>query len=171
MNRRQFLVLGGLSTATVLAGSTAFRIGQFWWDQTAHPDFAVLSAREVDIAKAIVDALYPGDHLGMPNGNDVGVVAELDDYLGAIHPHKANLLRLLLHAIDDMAIFDDLGLTPFRKRPRAERLHLLNGWDDAGLHARKEAFLGLKIILSMAYCEAPQVLKAAQITYDCGDWR
>ncbi len=170
MNRRQFLVLGGFSTLGLALGSTAFRIGGVWWDQSAHEDYQLLSAREVEIAEAIVDALFPGDHLNMPNGNDVGVVAELDDYLAAIHPHKGNLLRLLLHAIDDLAIFDGFGMTPFRHRSRQERIALLNGWDDAKLNARQEAFFGLKVILSMGYCEAPEVIRAAGIDYDCGAW-
>ena len=168
MNRRQFLILGGVSTTALVVGSAAYRIGAVWWDQTPHEDFDVLSAREVEIAEAIADAMFPGDHLGMPNGTEVGVLSTFDRYLEAIHPQKANLLRLLLHAIDEMAIFDGLAMVPFRKRPRKQRIAILNRWDDAGLNARKEAFLGLKVIFSMGYCESPEVMERAGIEYECG---
>lgn len=171
MNRRQFLILGGVSSTALFVGSTAYRIGAVWWDQSADPDHRVLSTREAEIADAIADAMFPGDHLGMPNGTDVGVVATFDDYLAALHPQKTNLLRLLLHAIDEMAIFDGLDLKPFRHRSRDERRAILAKWDGSGLTARREAFLGLKVIFAMGYCEAPEVVRSAGIDYECGGWQ
>jgi hypothetical protein len=169
MNRRNFLILGGLSTAGVLAGSAAFRIGGIWWDQDTSSSHQILSAQEVRISESIVDALFPGDHLGMPNGNEVGVVAVFDDYLGALDEHRANLLRLLLHAIDDLAITAGLAMTRFHLRPREERIDILNGWDRSRIGPRREVFKALKLIFSMGYCESPRVLRAAQIDYECGD--
>lgn len=171
MNRRGFLILGGLSTTALFVGSVAYRVGGVWWDQTPHGDYDMLSAREAEIADSIADAMFPGDHLGMPNGTEVGVVATFDRYLKAIDPLKANLLRLLLHAIDEMAIFSGLSMTPFRRRSRRERREILNSWDDSRLNARKEAFMGVKVIMSMGYCESPRVIEAAGIDYECGAWR
>lgn len=171
MNRRNFLILSGLSTTGVLAGSAAFRVGRFWWDQEPAKTYQVLSAHEALVAEAVVDTLFPGDHLGMPNGNDVGVVEVFDDYLGALDPHMANLLRLLLHAIDDLAITSGLAMTRFHLRPRQERIEILNGWDTSRLKARREVFKGLKMIFSMGYCESPRVIRAAGIDYECGGWQ
>ena len=110
MYRRQFLILGGLSTAGILAGTTAHRVTRIWWDQERADHFKVLSPQEAEITRAIIDALYPGDLQGMPNGNDVNVINTLDDYLATIGPQKANLLRLLLHAIDEISLSaDDLA--------------------------------------------------------------
>lgn len=170
MQRRQFLILGGLSTAGLLVGSAAYRVNNKWWDQPAAPDFKVLSPHESEIARAIIDALYPGDLRGMPNGNEVHVVHSLDDYLATVGPQKANLLRLLLHAIDELAIVSGLKMTPFHKRPRQERIKILKAWDSSPISARRQAFSALKVILAMGYVEAPQVLAAAGIDYQCGDW-
>ncbi len=160
-----------MSTLGLVAGSAAYRIGAVWWDQKPAPDFAILSRREVVVADAIAEAMFPGDHLGMPSGTEVRVVETLDEYLSAIPGHKANLLRLLLHAIDDVAVVADLGMTRFHRRPRDERVEILAAWDDSRIDARREAFEGLKLILSMGYCEAPEVISAAGIDYECGAWR
>lgn len=170
MNRRRFLILSGLSSATVLAGSVAYRVGGVWWDQERSPSYQTLSAHEGAIAEAIVDTLFPGDNQGMPNGNEVGVVEEFDDYLAAINPHTANLLRLLLHAIDDLALGAGFGMARFHLRPRQERVTILNAWDTSLIAARREVFMGLKLIFTMGYCESPRVIRAAAIDYECGGW-
>ncbi len=149
-------------------GSLAGRIGLSWWDQKSAGDYRVLSPLEGRISRAIADAMFPGDHLGMPPAEDVDVVDTLDTYLAAIPPHKANLLRLLLHAIDEMAVVSDFGLTRFHRRPRPERIEILNAWDDSRIGARREAFEGLKLIMAMGYCESPEVIEAAGIDYECG---
>lgn len=171
MKRRTFLILGGVTAIGTVAGSAAFRIGNVWWDQSPSSDWRILSVREAEIASAIAEAMFPGDHLGMPSGDEVGVVDTLDEYLAAIPEHKANLLRLLLHAIDEMAIFSGLKLRRFHTRPLDERIDILAAWDDSMIGVRREAFEGLKVILSMGYCESPQVIRAAGIDYECGAWK
>lgn len=167
MNRRQFMVLGGVSTLGLAVGSAAWRVGGVWWDQKPGEGRQVLSGDEVQIAESIAEALFPGDH-EMPAGDEVGVIETLDGYLAAIPSQKANLLRLLLHAIDEMAVPSDLGLTRFRNRSLEERIEILNAWDDSWIGVRREAFEALKMVLSMGYCESPQVLEAAGIDYECG---
>ncbi len=171
MNRRRFLILGGLSTLGIAAGSATYRVLGVWWDQSPAPERRILSTRENLIAEAIVDAIFPGDSLGMPNGNDVAVVDVLDRYLAAIPESKSNLLRLLLHAIDEMALPVGARFVPFHRRNRPERVEILARWDSSRLTARQEAFGALKIILSMGYCESPRVIRAAGIDYECGGWR
>lgn len=168
MNRRTFLMTSGVGTAGLLAGSAAYRVGTVWWDQTPAPSYEMLSVREANIAEAIVDAIFPGDAQGMPNGNEVGAVDVLDEYLSAIDEHTANLMRLLLHAIDETAVLSGLKMRRFHRRPRCERIDILNAWDTSRIAARREAFSALKLVLSMGYCESPQVMRAAGIDYDCG---
>lgn len=170
MKRRTFLI-GGISLGSLLLGGSAYRVGALWWNQDRASHFQVLSYREVEITEAIVDAIFPGDHLGMPPGNDVGVVEALDDYLAAIDETTANLLRLLLHAIDEMAIPGQFSLRPFRHQSRENRIAILNRWDTSSIDARQQAFFALKLVLSMGYCEAPAVIRAAGIDYECGGWQ
>lgn len=168
MNRRQFLALGGVSALGLAAGSAGWRVGKVWWNQQPGDDFRVLSDHEATIATSIAEAMFPGDHLGMPSGPEVGVVDTLDEYLDAAPEYTANLLRLLLHAIDEMAVVSGFGMTRFHRRPLDERVDILNSWDASWINARREAFEGLKLILSMGYCESPRVLEAAGIDYECG---
>jgi hypothetical protein len=169
MNRRNFLKLAGLGTAAATVGSAAFRLG-YWWNQVPGADFQVLSDEEAAITAAIADALFPGD-VGappMPNGVDVGVVEKFDKYLANLDETSADALRLLVHAIDDMAIFVGLGMTRFHKRSRKERIEVLDAWDTSSLMVRRSGFRALKYALSNQYCNHPDVLRAAGIHYSCG---
>lgn len=168
MNRRDFLKFAGLGTAAVTVGAS-FRLA-YWWDQLPSVDLAVLSREEAAIAASIADALFPGD-VGsppMPNGVEVGVVEKFDAYLAGLDEPSSRGLRMLLHAVDDMAVFADLGLTRFHKRPRPERIAVLQAWETSGLMVRRSGFRALKYVLSNQYCNHPDVLAAAGIHYTCG---
>ncbi|RAL20701.1 hypothetical protein DL240_15395 [Lujinxingia litoralis] len=171
MKRRTFLRTTALATPALLLSAASLRIGLGWWDQRPDRAFLTLSPREVTICQAICDALYPGDHLGMPPGLDVGVVEAVDDYLAHIPADTAQLLRLLLHAIDDFASLATLPPAAFAERSRAQRQAILRAWDTSTFNARQDAFKALKMIFAMGYCEAPRVLRAAGIDYTCGDWQ
>jgi hypothetical protein len=169
MNRRDFLKMAGLGTVAATVGATAFRLG-YWWDQPAGADYRVLSEEEGAIAAAITDALFPGDRGSppMPNGLDIGVVEGFDNYLANTEPMAADALRMILHTIDDVAVFSDFGLTRFHKRNRAERIGILEAWDSSALMVRRSGFRALKYALSNQYCNHPRVLAAAGIEYSCG---
>jgi hypothetical protein len=169
MQRREFIKVSGLSAVAVATGSMAYRVGGVWWDQESAAHLQVLSADEARVVAAMADAMFPEDGWGMPNGAGAGVVEALDDYLSAIDEATANLLRLLIHAIDDMAIMRGFGMTRFHKRTREERIAILGSWDSSSSSIRRGAFQGLKFVMCMGYCEHPEVLRAAQIDYSCGD--
>lgn len=168
IKRRTFLQLSGLGAVAVAAGSLTYRVGGVWWDQQAAPELLVLSAREANIVGAIGDTMFPGDGRGMPTASQAGIVGFFDDYLAMVDEQTANLLRLLLHAIDEMAIFGGSGFTRFHRRPHEERLQILAAWDGSMFAARRSAFKSLKFVLSTGYCENPVVLRAAGIEFSCG---
>lgn len=167
MNRRKFLKLGTFSAFALATGGLAWRVGGVWWDQTPGRDFDILSDEEAEIIASIADAMFPGNTT-FPNANEVGVVAFFDDYLKTIDPRTAKLLRALIHAIDDVATVADFGLTRFRHRPRHERIAILDAWDNSLFFGRRGAFRGVKLVISTAYCEHPDVLAAARIDFECG---
>lgn len=165
MDRRTFLkALGG--TGATLVGAIGMRIGGFWWDQTPSAKMKLLSSHEILIVQTMAEALFPGD-LGMPAGNQVGLPDFVDHYLASVSETTANLLRLLLHAIDDMAIFADMGVTRFHLRPLEDRIEILRAWDESWLGPRRGAFTSLKLIFGMGYCERPEVIQAAGLDYTC----
>lgn len=170
MDRRNVLKSLGLGSLGIAVGSTGYRVGA-WWNQSAAAGYDTLSDSEVEIARAITDAMFPGEANvpnGMPNGVDAGVIEHLDDYLSSIDGQSSRLLRLVLHAIDDAAIFRDLQFRRFRYRQRADRTDILRAWDESTIVFRRKAFRGLKMVLAAGYCDHPDVLGAAGIQYGCG---
>lgn len=172
-NRRAFVRYGSLGIGASLVSGLAIRVGTQWWDQESNDSYRVLSSDEVKIVDAMADAMFPGEPLGsrpkpMPNGVAVGLTYALDTYLASIDQSTANLIRVLIHAIDDGGVVADLGMTKFRNRSRAERIEILDAWDRSFFASRRGAFRSLKILLSTAYCEHPSVLDAAGIKFSCG---
>lgn len=170
MDRRTFLKWTGLGSLGLTIGSAGYRAST-WWNQPAAPGYEVLSDSEAEIARAIADAMFPGEESnpdGMPNGVEAGVVDHLDEYLATIDAKASRLLRLLLHAIDDVAILSDMQFRRFRFRPRSERADILRVWDQSTIVFRRKAFRGLKMVLAGGYCDHPQVLGAAGIQFGCG---
>ncbi len=167
MNRRTFIKLSTASTLALAASGLAWRVGGVWWDQAKSPRLKVMSTTEAEIVNAIADAMFPGDG-EFPNGTEVGAIDFFDRYLASIDPRTSKLLRVLLHAIDDMGAVADFGMTRFRLRPRDERIAILQAWDESAFFGRRSAFRGVKLVVSTAYCEHPDVLRAAGIEFQCG---
>lgn len=169
MNRRSFLKLAGLGSVAAGLGTVASRVA-VWWDQAAGADYQELSLTEAKITGAIVDAMFPGDRFdgGIPNALDTHVIEKFDHYLYRVDARSSNLLRVLLHTIDEMSIFSDFGLTRFHKRPREERIAILKAWDNSSITVRRKAFRGLKLLLAGGYCTDQKVLGAAGIHFTCG---
>lgn len=168
MHRRTFLKVTGIGSTAAVAGALAYRVGGVWWEQGAAENFQALSAHEAKIARAIADAMFPGDHLGMPNGVQAGVVEALDDFMASVDTQTANLLKFFLHAIDEMAVLSNFGMTRFHRRPREQRIKILQAWEQSMLATRRMAFQGLKFVMATGYCESPAVLQAAGIVFSCG---
>ena len=173
VNRRQFVRYASLGVGGVAAASFGVRVGTRWWNQPSSGGYKQLSDVEVEIVEAIASAMFPGESSAlyakpMPNGVQVGLVKAFDEYLNSIDRSTANLLRMLLHAIDDGGVVADLGLTRFRHRSLDDRIEILDAWDRSFFATRRGAFRSLKILLSTAYCEHPSVLDAAGIHFSCG---
>lgn len=172
MNRRKFLKASGASATALAFGGTAWRVGGVWWDQPPASEFRVLSPAEVRISDAIADAIFPGEDFGVdpiPSGTEAGVTQFLDEMLAEVLDEvTANAVRLLLHAIDEMAIFTDWRLARFHRRPLEQRVALLRAWEESYFSVRRGAFSAIKLFMSMGYCENPRVLSAMGIHYTCG---
>ncbi len=170
MDRRTFLKTAGFGSVALFLGGVTYRVGALWWDQAPAQGFKHLSHHEATVVRALADAMFPGDSgfPPMPNGGELGLDAFFDQYLASVPELTVKLLKVLLHAIDDMTVVADFGLTRFHRRPQAERIEILQAWDTSWIGARRGMFRSLKLILGMGYCEHPEVLAAAGITYNCG---
>jgi hypothetical protein len=172
MDRRSFLKRAGLGATALTLGSLGWRIGGVWWRQPPSPQLKALSEDEAKIVEAIAGALFPGDPYAnppIPSGPQVGLVGFFDELLvGTLTGQTGDLVRLLLHAIDDAAVMADLSMTRFHLRPLAERVEILRAWETSYLAARRGAYDSVKVFMAMGYCEHPDVLAALGVTYSCG---
>lgn len=173
MDRRTFLKRAGIGGAALAAGSAIFRVGACWWNQAAGASYAVLSEHEGVIAEAIAEALFPGEGSDagaprLPDGIEAGAVDFFDAWLGGLDETTGNFIRVVLHAIDDMAVVADLGGRRFHTRPLDERIAILEAWDSSALATRRGAFRSVKLFLSMGYCESDVVRRAIDMQFVCG---
>lgn len=172
MKRRDFLKLAGVGSIATALGSGAYCISG-WWNQTTAESRHTLSTDEVTIVESILDAMFPGDSSAyqhanrLPNGLETDALDHFDHYLGQLDARSAKLMRLLLHAIDDIAFFRGLKFQRFRHRDRPERIRILKAWDESNLGIRRSAFRAMKMALAGGYMRSPQVKRAAGIDFAC----
>jgi len=172
MRRRDFLAIAGVGGLATFIGSSAYRVTQ-WWHQPTAASRNVLSETEASITGAILDAMFPGDSDAyaaenrLPNGRDTDALEYFDWYLDRLDRRSANLIRLLLHAIDEIAFFRGLQFRRFRKRPRDQRVEILKNWDESSLGVRRSAFRAMKLALAGGYFNDPDVRRAIGIYHTC----
>jgi hypothetical protein len=173
MERRDFLKIAGVGSVAAFVGAGVYRLTG-WWRQPTASARKMLSRSEVSITEAILDAMFPGDSEAypsaerLPNGCDTDALSHFDRYLARLDQRSANLMRLLLHAIDEVAFFRGLKLHRFRRRTRDERIRILKNWDESNLGVRRSAFRAMKMALAGGYLNDPQVKLAADISFGCG---
>jgi len=169
LNRRKFLK--GLGVASGLAVVSGGVRASMWWDQAASQGFQILSAEEVLISDAIAEALFPGEPGVMhsiPGAVELGVTRFLDQLLvEMLDEVTGNAIRMLLHTIDEAALLSGGSVARFRVRSLAERVEILEAWDQSLLSVRRSVFSALKLFYAMGYCEHPALLSAMRIEYSC----
>jgi hypothetical protein len=164
ITRRQVLATGALA----LAATTAVAAGHVasWWDRDAAPGYEKLSPQEVKLVDALSDAMFPPGGTPALSGSEAGLARYFDGVLAAMDEPTNDLLRLLLHALDDWA-FLEAGL-PYAQLPLEARIDKLSVWVKHDSHHVRGAITGLLIFLGMGYCGHPDVKKAAGWIFPCG---
>lgn len=172
MDRRTFLKGAGVGAAVATLTGLGWRVGGVWWRQPAAARLKALSEEEARIVTAIAEALFPGDPNALPpipSAPQIGIVDFFDELVATtLGDQTGDLVRVLLHAIDDMAVMADGEATRFHRRPLAQRVEILKAWETSYLAARRGAFDSIKVFMAMGYCEHPAVLSSLGISYSCG---
>jgi hypothetical protein len=164
ITRRQMLA----ATAVVAAAGTVgggLRV-RSWWDQDAQDEWQVLSPREVELVDALADAMFPPGGTPALSGSESGVTRWFDAVLGSLPEPTGELIRLLLHALDDQTrVTTGRSLTGLSIEDRSDKLR---GWLASDNHLVRGAVSSISLFLSMGYCGHPDVKEACGWIWPCG---
>lgn len=170
MNRRQFLGRAGTTAGMMSLGAALWRVGSWVWPQSTARGYLALSATEVKVCEAVAEALFPGESGsgGLPSGVDVGVVASFDRSLSRADAVTRDFLRMVLRAVDELAVGVGGRLLRFHERSLEDRVAIINAWDNSMISGRRAAFRGIKFYLSMGYFESEVVVRTLGWRVGCG---
>jgi len=158
-----------LAAAGVVAAAGTVGVGlraASWWDQDPADGWRALSPREVDLFDALADAMFPPGGTPALAGSESGVTRWLDAVLADQPEPTGDLIRLLLHALDDEArLTTGHSITGLSLEARADKLR---GWLANENHLVRGAVTSISLFLSMGYCGHPDVIKACGWIWPCG---
>jgi hypothetical protein len=156
LTRRQLFVRGAFAATGLMIGSL---VGRYAWflEASKKTGFSMLTAREVEILRAVLLTCFPGAE-GMPPADVDHLLPAIDSFLVHNDPEARTLFRGMLHVIDDHARafhfqrFVDLSL--------AARAEELRAWELTTIYYKKAAFRSMKLIIGMHYMEQSDVRHA-----------
>ncbi len=164
ITRRQVLAASGLIAAAGAIG-VGVRVAS-WWDQDAEHPYTKLSPREVELVDAIADAMFPKGGTPALSGSEAKIAPWLDVVLASQPDPTPDLVRLLLHGLDDHArLTSGRSLTGLDDAARADKLR---GWLTNDNHLVRGAVSSITLFVAMGYCGHPDVIEACGWKWPCG---
>ena len=164
VTRRQVLAASA-AAALASAGGLAVTASR-WWDRPAEAGFDFLSDDEAAVVEAWADCLFPPGGVPPLAGADAGLSGYFDAMLGGLPPPKATQLKLLLHALDSLALAET-G-TALTALPRAERWRLARGWLTSSIAELRGATVAFSTLLGCGYTTHPDAAEVFGTWYGCG---
>jgi len=156
--------VAGLTTAAAGAGValTAAR----WWEQPPTAPYAYLSADEVEFLDALAEAALPAGGTPSLGGAGADVGRYLDVVLAGMVGWQRSLVRLSMHALDNLARASH-GV-PFHALPAADAQAQLRDWLTTPVHAQRAIAQSLYLFVVMAWCAHPEVAPTIAPWFHCG---
>jgi hypothetical protein len=137
-----------------------------WWDRPSTDGYQMLSADEVELVESLCEAIFPPGGTPAISGREVGAARYVDDVLGDVVEPMGNLLRLVLHALDDWSRLT--RRTGWASLSVDERGEALQSWTHHESHLVRGAVTGLLVFICSAYTTHPEVQEAAGWQFPCG---
>lgn len=163
VTRRMVLATSGLLTAA--AGVGAARIGA-WWDAAPSGGYVTLTRDEAELVDAIAEAYFPPGGTPALSGAEAGIARYMDAMFTLMDEPTPTMLRMLLHALDDMSRATRFaGLRALDVEARSD---LLRSWTQSDSHLVRGAIGGLLTFVGTAYCGHPAVREACGWQFPCG---
>ena len=164
LSRRALLGAAAAVTA-VLGGGALVTLGR-WWDRPPGEGYRWLSLEEAAIVRAVAGAAWPGGEVVALEGETAGLDHFFDEMLATMPETPVELLKLLLHVLDDLASLDaGTGLANLSKQARSD---IVMGWLASPLPELRSATTGLVVLLGMGYTTHPEARWPFPHLYGCG---
>jgi hypothetical protein len=163
LSRRHVLAASGLLLALgAVAGGTAAT----WWDQDALEGLQVLSEEEVKLLDALAEAIFPSGGDPAIGGREAGCGRFTDRVLAGMAPNQANLVRLSLHALDQLTLPTHGARFHTLDTPAATAV--VRSWLASDLAELRGVVQSFYIFLGTAWTTHPEVAPRIQRLSSCG---
>jgi hypothetical protein len=150
VSRRRVLL--GVAAGSVAGGAGATLVLRL---EAPAPGARVLSARELDVVRAIGEVVLPAGVFPI-DGTAPAVLAEVDRTVAdMLYPAQARGFRYILRTLEYGSIARH-GL-PFTRLPAQVRKEIVDNWHDPALLPRRVAWDSVRVVLGMAFFAQPEV--------------
>ncbi len=129
-----------------------------------------LSAVQRRILTAAAETMFPPGGAFDIDGNEAQVVDYIDDYLGRMPLVDRMQLLVFFRVFDAGLAWTSMNpLARFHTADPVTRREYLSSWETSPSYARRMGFQGLRMVLTFAYAESPEVKEAMGIPPEDGD--
>lgn len=164
ITRRQVLAGMALLTAAGAAGATLTVVR--WWAEPADTPYLRLSAHESEFFSALAEAVFPTGGVPALGGGEAAVPRYLDRVLVGLAPTQHNLLRVGIHALDNLARTHH-GRRFVELEPAAAQ-DQLRAWLASDVAPLRGLVQTLHLFVAMAYTAHPAVAHHLRPLFNCG---
>lgn len=164
-SRRRFLTVAALGAAAAAAGGLALGPVR-WWNQPPEAPYRYVSADEVVFLDALAEAAFPAGGTPALGGAAAAVPRYLDLVLAGLVGTQRSLIRLSMHAMDNLARLSH-GV-PFHALPPDAAQAQLRAWLASPSAAERGLAQSLHLFVAMAYTAHPAVAPTLSPWFTCG---
>ncbi|HEY4119526.1 MAG TPA: hypothetical protein VGM56_16775 [Byssovorax sp.] len=124
------------------------------------PDAKMLSRKEQAVIGACSDAFFPAGGPIPVSGNDAGLVAYMDDYLGRMTQASRVLVRLLFVLLEHGPWLFGPRRARFTRLAHEDRMRFLDKLRASDVYFLRVAFLSMRTMLTMGYLANADVARS-----------
>lgn len=156
--------MAGLTTAAAGAG-VALTLAR-WWEQPPTDPYRYVSVDEARFLDALAEAAFPAGGTPPLGGGQANVARYLDVVLAGTVGWQRGLVRLSMHALDNLARLSH-GV-PFHALPAEAAQAQLRDWLTTPVAAERGLAQSLYLFVVMAWCAHPEVAPTIAPWFHCG---
>lgn len=164
ITRRHLLALSAALAASAVAGTAVTAVS--WWDRPPGVGYQRLSPGEAAFVRALGAAGWPATRLVPVDGGTIGLDHFLDETLVHLPEHTANLLKMLLHVLDEWPL--PRRHSTFSALAPHERTEVLDGWLHHFRFEVRNAAASLLILIGTGWTTHPDVAPFFARWHGCG---